>query len=175
MPTVAGNWMANWRCRPIAVSGSPKSLPQSGQRNSHCTAAEYQNFAVLTSFHVVLQAHHARWKNISVHQSKCGLVIDVFEQGNTLAQQYRIDKQPVPVDEVFRHQRMSGGGAAKHQDFAARAVLELVNFIERLFIGIGAVVVLLFRRVLGVIDFRLGVLCFVVFLEGAIHVHGADF
>ena len=118
--------------RPIAVSGSLKSLPQSGQRNSHCTAAEYQNFAVLISFHVVLQAHHARWKNISVHQSKCGLVIDVFEQGKTLPQQYRIDKQPVPVDEIFRHQRMSGGGAAKNQDFAARAVLELVNFIAQI-------------------------------------------
>lgn len=87
---------------------------------------------VLISFHVVLQAHHARWKNISVHQSKCGLVIDVFEQGKTLPQQYRIDKQPVPVDEIFRHQRMSGGGAAKNQDFAARAVLELVNFIAQI-------------------------------------------
>src|SRR5580704_2767735 len=110
--------------RQIAVSGAPKLLPQGGQRNSHCTAAEYQNFAVLISFHVVLQAHHARWKNIGFHQSKCGLVIDVFEQGKTLPQQYRIYKQPVPVDEIFRHQRMSGGGAAKNQDFAARAVLE---------------------------------------------------
>ncbi len=96
------------------------------------TGAEYQNFTVLISFHVVLQAHHARWKNISVHQSKRGLVIDVFEQGETLPQQYRIDKQPVPVNEIFRHQRMSGAGAAKNQDFAARAVLELVNFIAQI-------------------------------------------
>jgi len=55
-----------------------------------------------------------------------------LNKGKTLPQQYRIDKQPVPVDEIFRHQRMSGGGAAKNQDIAARAVLELVNFIAQI-------------------------------------------
>src|SRR5262245_44032613 len=46
----------------------------------------------LISFHFVLQARDARRKNFTVDQHERGLVLDVFEQGNTLPQQNRIDE-----------------------------------------------------------------------------------
>ena len=53
---------------------------------------KFNNFARLISFHLVLQARDARRENFTVDQHQCSLVLDVFEQGNTLPQQNRIDE-----------------------------------------------------------------------------------
>ena len=53
--------------------------------------------------------------------------------------------------------------------------VQIVNFIERFFIGIGPVVVLFLGCVFSVINLRFGVLGLGVFLEGALHVDRANF
>jgi hypothetical protein len=52
---------------------------------------------------------------------------------------------------------------------------ELVDFFQRLLVVLGAIVVFLFRGVLGVVDFLLLVLGFIELLEGAVHIDRADF
>jgi hypothetical protein len=53
-------------------------------------------------------------------------------------------------------------------------LIELVDLVQRLLVGIGAIVVLLLRGFLRVVDFFLGVFRLVVLLKGAIHVDGAN-
>ena len=54
-------------------------------------------------------------------------------------------------------------------------LVQVIDFVERLFVGISAVVVLFLGRVFGLVNLGLGVLGFVVLTEGFVHVDRSDF
>jgi hypothetical protein len=54
-------------------------------------------------------------------------------------------------------------------------LVQVVDFVECLFVSFRPVIVFLFSRVLGVVDFNLGFLGFVVFFERALHIDRSNF
>ena len=77
---------------------------------------------------------------------------------------------------IFSSRSLAFAGlGVRAQGGSFELLIEFVDLIERLLIGLGALIVLFLGGILRVIDLRLRVLGFVVFLERAIHVDGADF
>ena len=54
-------------------------------------------------------------------------------------------------------------------------LIQVVDFVECFFVGIGAIIVFFFGRVFGVVNLGLGVFGFVVLFKRTVHVDRADF
>jgi len=61
------------------------------------------------------------------------------------------------------------------QGWGLKLFVEVVDIVERFFVGVCPFVVFFLRLILGVVDLRLGVLGLIVFPEGAVHIDRPDF
>ena len=56
-----------------------------------------------------------------------------------------------------------------------KLLVQIIDFVERLFVSFRPVIVFLFSGVFGLVDFYLGVLGFIVILERALHIDRSNF
>ena len=71
---------------------------------------------------------------------------------------------------IFRQLRLF----VRTQGRGFQLLVEIVDFLKGLFVGIGPIVEFFFRRILGVVNLLLGFLGLAVLFEGTVHVNGPN-